>query len=76
MPKMYRIKGGNSYTWVYVFAEREDGEPHPKDKDLATTEESWDKEDDAEDAVYQMQNALLKRGKEKPRRARQKGQKP
>lgn len=72
MPKMYRIVEGGSYTWEYVDAVREDGKPDPGDKVLARSTETWQDEDDAEDAAYWMQQAPLKRRYDSPRRPRPK----
>jgi hypothetical protein len=61
MPKMYRIVSGNSNTWQYVFAVRDDGEPDPGDKVLATTTESWDSEDKVIEEIAKMKKAKVKR---------------
>lgn len=66
MPKMYRIVSGGSDTWEYVDAVRDDGEPDPGDKVLATTTESWPSEDKAVQAIAEMKKAKVKRKGKKP----------
>jgi hypothetical protein len=60
MPKMYRIVGGNSFTWEYVFAVRDDGEPDTGDNVLATTKESWASEDEVVGEIGKMKKAKVK----------------
>jgi hypothetical protein len=61
MPKMYRIDGGASYTWVYVDTERKDGEPHPKDKELArSTREPYKDKEEIEKEIQDLRNAKVK----------------
>lgn len=60
MPKMYRITEGASYSWVYVDAERVDGEPHPKDKELArSTRKPYTKEE-MEQEIRDLKSAKVK----------------
>jgi hypothetical protein len=67
MPKMYRIVSGGSFTWEYVDAAREDGEPDPRDKVLARSSEgSWETEDKVAGAIAEMKKAKVKRGGRPP----------
>jgi hypothetical protein len=60
MPKMYRVVSGNSHTWQYVFAVRDDGDPDPRDDVLATTTETWDSEDAVVKEIAKMKKAKVK----------------
>jgi hypothetical protein len=61
MPKMYRIVDGNSATWEYVDAKKNNGDPDPGDKELARSKESWATEDEAVAAINEMKTAPIKR---------------
>ena len=58
---MYRIVGGASYTWEYVNAKKETGDRDPEDKVLATSMESWQSEQAAENAIKEMKEKRVKR---------------
>ena len=66
MPKMYRIVGGASYTWEYVNAKKPTGDRDPEDMVLATSMESWQSEQAAENAIKEMKEKRVKRMGDRP----------
>jgi hypothetical protein len=66
MPKMYRIIGGASYTWEYVFTPRDDGSRGPGETVLAKSTERFESEGAAEDAIKEMKGKTVKRMGDKP----------
>jgi hypothetical protein len=68
MPKMYRIVSGGSFTWEYVDAKNENGEPDPADKVLArSSEPPWMDEDGVAKAIDEMKKAKVKRPGQEPK---------
>jgi hypothetical protein len=61
MPKMYRVEGGDSYTWEYVDAVRQDGKPDPGDKVLARPARGpYKDKKEIEDEIRDLRNAKVK----------------